>query len=49
MTQINRKKVGIMKEEMIMEELVILGVIAELIYITHLLYQQEGLMNLKIP
>ena len=36
-TKNKRKKEGFMKEEMIMQELVILGVLAELIDTTHLL------------
>jgi hypothetical protein len=43
------KKAGFVKEEMIMEELVIQEVLAELIDTTHLPTQQESFMHLKIP
>jgi hypothetical protein len=49
MDQIKRKKEGFMKEEMIVEELVIPEVLAELIDTTHLLTQQESFMHMNIP
>jgi hypothetical protein len=38
-----------MKEEIFVKELVIEEVLVELIDITHLFTQQEGLMYMKIP
>jgi hypothetical protein len=49
MAQSKRKKEGIMKEEMIVEDMVIPGVLVELIDTTHLLTKKEGLMHLKMP
>jgi hypothetical protein len=43
------KKVGFVKGEMIVEELVIQEVLIELIDTTHLLTQQEIFMHWKIP
>jgi hypothetical protein len=49
MDQSKRKKEGVMKEEMIMEEWVIPEVLEELIDTTHLLTQQENFMHMNIP
>jgi hypothetical protein len=49
MAQGRRKEPGIMKEEMIVEELVIQEILADLINTAHLLTQQEGLMHMKTP
>ena len=49
MAQSERKEAGIMKEEMIVEELVIPEVLVELIDTIHLLTRQESFMHLKIP
>jgi predicted RNA-binding protein len=38
-----------MKEEMLMEELVILEVLEDIVKITHLLTQKEGLKHRMIP
>jgi hypothetical protein len=42
------KKVGFVKEEMIVEELVIKEVLVEIIDTTHLLTQQESFMHQNI-
>jgi hypothetical protein len=49
MAQDKRKEVDIMKEEMIMEEMVIPEVISNLIGTTHIFTQQEICMHLNIP
>jgi hypothetical protein len=48
-TQYKRKKVGAMKEGMIVGELVIPEVLAELMETTHLLTQKESFMHRMIP
>jgi len=48
-TQNMRKREDVMKEEMIVEDMVIHEVLEKLIDITHLLNQQEIFMHLKIP
>ena len=49
MAQSKRNKVGVTKEDIVVEEQVILEVLVELIDTTHLLTQQESFMHLNIP
>ena len=49
MDQRKRRKVGVMKEEMIMEEMVILEVLVEIIDTIDLLTQKGIFMHLNVP